>query len=517
MNINPTQLTKTNWDTWLTEIECYAASLDCSECLDKDYTVEPTGNDLKKKQTCRLVILKGLSEQDKLYVNECKNPKEMIAALQLAHNKKTSAFHLEKELFDFAWPSAEEPEYFVGRMNNLINRFKKSANGATVDESKFIMKICELMPDRLASLREHIYLKLALDETVAYEDVCKWLIAAWNNSKAAGRSGVKVHIKEEEQAFISYGQNRKWCQFHRSASHSDEECRANRNTRAHSERPEAWSNPEARTNYVRRDNQDRQQASSRSAESAMMAVEYDDCSFMAVKSGKTKYNQRKMHLDDAASAHIVNRIEVFSEYQPFEPEVSMDSINGGAAAGVGKVKIVSRVGDRDVTSTLSNVLHIPTSPCSMLSEMVLQDEGLDPKFERSGGYAYLNYQSAGRTIIESKRRLKCGKPFEADVRFAYDEDDLIAVSTDEFTSIERSADNRKQVASGHRPSTSKASTRTGPSGALKYVPDWAWTAVASGMAKMLAVFAGHPAATHLRPVPGIVSHLKDEHPEIESD
>lgn len=51
--------------------------------LDKEYKVEPTCAELKKKQTCRLVILRPINEYRK-------------KMLEVQQDKKVSLLHLEK-------------------------------------------------------------------------------------------------------------------------------------------------------------------------------------------------------------------------------------------------------------------------------------------------------------------------------------------------------------------------------------------------------------------------------------
>ena len=484
MNINPTKLSDTNWSTWRTEIELFASTQKCETELNKQYTAEPSGDEKIRMDTARLIIIRGLDEQHRLYINDIKYPKEMIEALESVQNKQSNEYNLEKELVHFTWKPAESVEYFVNRLTNLMSRFKKANQSGQASDTKFILKMLELMPKSMNALKGHIELKFALGETVSYKDACKWLVAAWNNlnneQTMSGYKGsdqavqLQQQIKSEDQTFMaSQSWSKKWCRIHRSKTHDTSECRANRYNHVHDQQrnaqgPNSGSRADEHTtrasaggsafarsstganargwNYVNNPNESSSGSRPQSGDSAAMVIpnfEYDDTTFMAfespqlaitresnerIEAAKSKFDQTKMFLDDGASRHIVNDLSLFAEYERFEREAPILSVNGGSALGRGTVKVISRIAGVDYHLTLANVLYIPGAPCNLLSELALQDAGADLEFRRERDYVYIEYRARGKILIEGKRRVGDRSLFATTVRFVANDSCMLTMN-----------------------------------------------------------------------------------------
>ena len=130
--------------------------------------------------------------------------------------------------------------------------------------------------------------------------------------------------------------------------------------------------------------------------------EFNDASFCVLQE-----NERSLDilLDNCSTKHIVNSLNRFTHYQPFEQGQNLTSINGGCALGIGTVKVISLIKGVQFPFNMKNVLYVPSSPVNIFSQLAAQDNGIRFCENESQDYWYSNGYVNKKQLLHYKLRL----------------------------------------------------------------------------------------------------------------
>ena len=119
-------------------------------------------------------------------------------------------------------------------------------------------------------------------------------------------------------------------------------------------------------------------------------------------------------LDNCASSHIVNSMDKFKDYQPFEIKEKLISIGNGYAVGKGLVPVTAIIRGQAINYNLKDVLYVPNSPVNLFSQIAAEQSGMRFNTTESDSHLYTSgyyegEKDCGCKKIEIEKRLLQGE------------------------------------------------------------------------------------------------------------
>lgn len=113
----------------------------------------------------------------------------------------------------------------------------------------------------------------------------------------------------------------------------------------------------------------------------------------------------KLYLDNCGTHHSTGDLSKMVNYRQFEQPAEMVSINGGQAIGSGNLKVISQVDGEAIELELTDVLYIPGSPCTIVSQLRFEDRGCSVDWKTNKTFNCTRIMFEGETIVLAKRKI----------------------------------------------------------------------------------------------------------------
>lgn len=352
----------------------------------------------KRDRSCKNLIISRINDDQLEHVQDKTTPKDIWDALEHIFQRKSLArrMYLKKEILTLALGNTSLQQHFL-TFDKLVRQYR--ATGADMDE---LDAICHLLLTLNASPKYAAVvtsLETQPEEQLSLEFVkCRLL------DEETKQKSVQIVIpKKEETAFVgAKAQQQKpkqkkklRCYNCKEEGHKMSDC------------------PQKKKKEVKA--------------SANMAEEQSAVCFAGLSRGESVPEQPvTWYIDSGCSDHLANDKSLFVELEPLKCPVEIAIAKNDeciVAKHSGKVKVISKVNNKDLLCTIENVLFVPELRCNLFSVMRVDDAGMRVTYaegevaiyrgselvasgKRDGKLYRLNFVRA--RVGENKSMLTCG-------------------------------------------------------------------------------------------------------------
>ena len=101
--------------------------------------------------------------------------------------------------------------------------------------------------------------------------------------------------------------------------------------------------------------------------------------------------------------HPTGNSLILNNYRALDEPRSIISVNGANALGVGDIDIIGRIEGHEVCITLKNVLYIPTSPVTIVSQLRFENKGCQIRWSTNWKYNHTTIYDQGEPVLAARR------------------------------------------------------------------------------------------------------------------
>lgn len=434
--VNLTELKKSNFNTWKQDLNYLLGAYGIKYVLTRN-----AGSNDKVKESdhdlALFTISSSLNQNDKLYIKNCKTAYEAIEKLTALYDKEENMYTLEQVFVNLRWTSGQSAEMFINQLEEI--KAKMTQVDPNITEERFVNKLLSELPVSLSQVKDKYELKIIEGEQFSFGTLIKVVV------KMHSRLGDKSRDEEDKPSNLNAsffsrnnnrGRGRRGCYICGSMNHKHYQCNNNRynqvqqrlngdqsqiqsigseSNQSHNQQVQTNSNQQNRTQQsngqangqTRNNNQiphptnrsdyDQTNRSTSSNQVEQVSNRFSNMSFCAIP--LHNLDSSKIYLDNCCNEHISGDLSKMHNYRAFNKSLPMTSINGGYALGKGDIHVISKIGNIVYDYTLKDVLFVPNSPITIVSQIKLENKGCDVQWSTDGKYNYTSISYDNKMII----------------------------------------------------------------------------------------------------------------------
>lgn len=409
-----------------------------------------------------MIITNSLDDIGQQYIVECETVKEALDKLKPLYSKEDTVISLNNEFQALKWKS-QSAQIFINELNSI--RLRLQAIDPNANNDRFVAKLMSEIPEMIKYVKRDFEMMDMRGTKIDLEELQTIVIKAHrrelqnstprtdNNQQSNLNSSFFHQQNNLRRPFRnnqrnnnnSNNQSNNTGPYHRRCGkrHPFGQCTQNNNrtcscgqrhpydscpnNRSHlfneSNQSNQIQNPnqggqqsqtrsintgESSNNQQRNNNQNRNNRSSlpnnANVPNQPPTQSNDALSFCNVYD----YNgldANKLYLDNCGTEHSTGDLAKMTNYVPFDTPANMISSNGGVALGKGEIKTISYIQGVQQPITLKDVLYLPNSPITIVSQLKLEDKGCIPNCSSDGVFNYICFELSGKTVIKAKRKI----------------------------------------------------------------------------------------------------------------
>lgn len=170
------------------------------------------------------ILFSALDTSEFKLITRCTSIYEMIQTLQTRRDRSITVYSIMEDFHKCTWLRGESVDEFISRLNKF--RSQLTAKSVTPDDTSFIQKIINQLPPFMSCLKNSFQVDLAKNQTLKYDEVClatkKYYDTVYDpNHKSKPTSNPPSSFGLVADPHVQ----KKWCSYHKSNRHSNEECR----------------------------------------------------------------------------------------------------------------------------------------------------------------------------------------------------------------------------------------------------------------------------------------------------
>lgn len=438
------------------EIESPRTEFDCA-------AYEP---DKQNQHKGMFYIRSSVPESVQELIADARTIKEMLDIIKATHSKKENLYNLNAELTTIQWNRQTAEEYLtkIKDLRNRMNNIKKQ------DDSLFVTKIIDEMPGLMSTVQDRYRVNIEEKEeyiqSLNFETFCENMITYYNQAlrdKERRQSKKNADMLSGDEAYFmarkcekcggldhnkyhcphNPPQTKKRQRYRRRGNAGggqnggqNNQCGQNGNQQSNSNQNQSSQNANSSSRDSNNSNRQSGQQTNRNAggqsnssggqnrnrgqrgQRSGELSEYEDAAMcMSEQLKGTKPDA--FYLDNCSHRHIVNRLNYFETYSPFEEVKVLKGAGMCWALGMGTVRMESMIRDKPRIITLSNVYYVQGFPTNLISQSAIEDQGARPTLGETSTHLYQNWYCKKKIPLFTCRRLLNSPQFyEIRIQFA---------------------------------------------------------------------------------------------------
>ena len=411
-----------------------------------------------------MIITNSLSDVGQRYILECETVKEALAKLEPLYSKEDTLISLNKEFNNLQWRS-QSAEIYINDLNSV--KLRMEALDIDLKLDRFTAKLLNEIPDCIEYVKKSYEIDDILGKQIDYIQLQKVIIKAYRREQTNSNEKKKQEQQSNLNSSFFHQTNNKlrrpfrrrpfnqsedgdnpkqsndntYAPFHKKCGqshpmykcpmykqntcncgrkHPIEQCPNNRshlfNSNAQSTERDSGSlsqnsnepqssNPHGDNRGHNSNRSNRNRPSNANVpgrvpnQQSRQPVQF--CNLLLTNG----LDSNKLYLDNCGTDHSTGDLSKLRNYIPFNTPSPMISSNGGVALGKGELHVISYIDQVVQPVILKDVLYLPKSPITIVSQLKFEDKGCNPVCSSDGTFNYTMLYLNDEPMLLAKRKI----------------------------------------------------------------------------------------------------------------
>ena len=387
-------LTNSNFDLWLDSLSTCLQALELKKLMKE--STQPNEKYSDADEGKGLMLVKStLDDTGRRYVIGVESVCGAIEKLKGLYGRDETLYQLEGEFNALEWTADQPAELFVNALTDL--RIRMKALDENISDDRFIRKLIEQAPGSLSQIIALYKKDLMLNRSIGLSELETVIVKASRDLPTQKKPDEVTANFYSNLQRPNYRNRRPYCKSCRQTDHWTNECPNNRSSiieRQLETQTERYGGGNARTPPPGANIPD--------DENFRRSERPPEANNFAIFSQQERASN-KTYLDNCSDEHVTGNSSILKNYQQFDQPRSMRSINGGHAIGTGDIELCGIVQGVYTEITLKNVLYIPSSPATIISQLKFEDRGCSVRCSSDNRHNYISLIDKYGCILAARR------------------------------------------------------------------------------------------------------------------